>query len=608
MAYICNPIKINYRYQFNADPRKHGEIQICREAADPSMILFKGRYYIFASMTLGVWVSDDLANWENHSLPNTLPLYDYAPDVRVMGDYVYFCASRREENCDRYRTKDILNGPYEKLPGNFPFWDPNLFIDDDGKVYFYWGCSNIDPIYGCELDPDTMLPIGEKVALIYGEPSVRGYERVGENNSFLPATEAEIEAKYQGFLTHQGITEEMVPEATRPLIKSMFSNKPYIEGAWMDKHDGRYYLQYAFAGTQYNTYGDGVYISDSPLGPFELADNNPYSYNPGGFFPGAGHGSTMQDLSGNIWHTATMRISVNHDFERRVGLWPAGFDKDGELFCNQRYGDWPREVSRAKQDPWKDPDWFLLSYKKKTTCSSYRDGCVGENAVDENVQTLWSPETNGKDEWLMLDLGKESEVHAIQVNFGDYKVDIQVPEEIRGTSQARFIDDKTYFTRWKLEGSIDGKEFFLIEDKSQADTDLTHDLFVSEEGISVRFIRISNMEVPYDQIPSISGLRVFGKGGCDVPQKASFSVYRSSDIDMTIKIDAQADAVGHMVLWGSSPDKLYHSWMCMGDEAAFEPKRIGALISGKSYYVRVDSFNESGITEGDILHLESHPK
>ena len=572
------------------------------------MILFKGRYYIFASMTLGVWVSDDLVNWENHRLPDSLPLYDYAPDVRVMGGYVYFCASRREENCDRYRTKDILNGPYEKLPGNFPFWDPNLFIDDDGKVYFYWGCSNIDPIYGCELDPDTMLPIGEKVALIYGEPSVRGYERVGENNSFLPATEAEIEAKYQGFLTHQGITEEMVPEATRPLIKGMFSNKPYIEGAWMDKHNGRYYLQYAFAGTQYNIYGDGVYISDSPLGPFELADNNPYSYSPGGFLPGAGHGSTMEDISGNLWHTATMRISVNHDFERRVGLWPAGFDNDGELFCNQRYGDWPREISGAKQDPWKAPDWFLLSYMKKTSCSSYRDGCVGENAVDENVQTLWSPETNGKDEWLMLDLGKESEVHAIQVNFGDYKVDIQVPGEIRGTSQARFIDDKTYFTRWKLEGSIDGKEFFLIEDKSQADTDLTHDLFVSEEGISVRFIRISNMEVPYDQIPSISGLRVFGKGGCDVPQKASFSVYRSSDIDMTIKIEAQADAVGHMVLWGSSPDKLYHSWMCMGDEAAFEPKRIGALISGKSYYVRVDSFNESGITEGDILHLESHPK
>ena len=93
MKYFCNPINVNYRYQFNADPRKHGELQICREAADPSLILFKGRYYIFASMTLGVWVSDDLVNWENHRLPVELPLYDYAPDVRVLGDWVYFCAS-----------------------------------------------------------------------------------------------------------------------------------------------------------------------------------------------------------------------------------------------------------------------------------------------------------------------------------------------------------------------------------------------------------------------------------------------------------------------------------------------------------------------------------
>ena len=79
MKYFCNPLNVNYRYQFNADPRRHGQLQICREAADPSMISFHGRYYIFASMTLGVWVSDDLVRWENHRLPDLLPLYDYAP-------------------------------------------------------------------------------------------------------------------------------------------------------------------------------------------------------------------------------------------------------------------------------------------------------------------------------------------------------------------------------------------------------------------------------------------------------------------------------------------------------------------------------------------------
>ena len=123
-------------------------MKVAREAADPSMIYFKGKYYIFASMNLSVWVSEDLAHWESHRLPENLPLYDYAPDVRVMGEYVYFSASRRGEVCNFYRTKDILNGEYEEIPGTFDFWDPNLFVDDDKRVYFYWGCSNTTPLWG----------------------------------------------------------------------------------------------------------------------------------------------------------------------------------------------------------------------------------------------------------------------------------------------------------------------------------------------------------------------------------------------------------------------------------------------------------------------------
>ena len=63
---ICNPLNIEYRYQFNVDPRTQIR-SVNREAADPSLILFQDRYYIFASMTLGVWVSDDLAQWSYHS-------------------------------------------------------------------------------------------------------------------------------------------------------------------------------------------------------------------------------------------------------------------------------------------------------------------------------------------------------------------------------------------------------------------------------------------------------------------------------------------------------------------------------------------------------------
>ena len=596
MKYFCNPININYRYQFNADPRKHGEMQICREAADPSMILFRGRYYIFASMTLGVWVSDDLVSWENRRLPEELPLYDYAPDVRVIGDWVYFCASAREHNCDRWRTKDILGGPYEKLEGSFPFWDPNVFADDDGRVYFYWGCSNETPIWGVELDPETMLPAGEKVAVVEGHPYEIGYERIGEDNSTLPASEAVIERKYQAFVKAQGVPEEYIPADVRPLIRGMFSDKPYIEGAWMDKHGGKYYLQYAAPGTQYNSYSDGVYVSESPLGPFRLAGNNPCSYKPGGFLPGAGHGSTMRDRDGNWWHASTMRISVNHDFERRAGLWPAGFDEDGELFCNQRYGDWPMAV---EGDPWRDPKWMLLSAGKAATASSCVPGHEPDKATEENVRSWWRAGTNGRAEWLCVDLGKVFDVHAVQVNFADDRIDVPCPGEIRPGSQARYIDEAEHVTQWKLEGSLDGESWFVVEDKSDAGSDLSHDLIVREDGFAARYLRLSDMAVPFEQAPCVSGLRVFGLGDGEKPAEPVFTATRMGDLDMIVQIAEQPDAVGYNILFGASKEKLYHSYMVFRAGS----RRVGALIRGREYFVRVDAFNENGITEGECVKL-----
>ena len=596
MKYYCNPINVNYRYQFNADPRLHGKLQICREAADPSMICFRGRYYIFASMTLGVWVSDDLANWENHRLPQELPLYDYAPDVRVLGEWVYFCASNRDRNCDRWRTKDILNGPYERIEGSFSYWDPNLFSDDDGRVYFYWGCSNQTPIYGVELDPDTMEPIGEKKELVFGDPYANGYERIGENNSTLPASEEEIEAGYRAFVANSAVPEEQLPPDVKPLIRGMFSKRPYIEGAWMDKHNGKYYLQYACPGAQYNTYSDGVYVGDTPLGPFVLAENNPYSYKPGGFLPGAGHGSTMEDRHGNLWHTSTMRISVNHDFERRCGLWPAGFDADGELFCNQRYGDWPMAL---EGDPWRDPAWMLLSVGKEATASSFVPGHEPSMATEENVRTWWRAASNSSDEWLCADLGCVYDIHAVQINFADDQISIPCPGEIRPGSQARYIEEADHFTQWKLEGSTDGESWFVIEDKSEAQTDLSHDLIIREEGFAARYLRLSDMAVPYGQNPCVSGLRAFGLGRGEKPAVPQFTAVRANDLDMLVGIKPQDSALGYNSLFGSSPEKLYHSCMVF---AAGE-HRLGALIKGREYYVRVDAFNENGITEGKCVKL-----
>ena len=58
-------------------------------------------------------------------------------------------------------------------------------------------------------------------------------------------------------------------------------------------------------------------------------------------------------------------------------------------------------------------------------------------------------------------------------------------------------------------------------------------------------------------------------------------------------------AVGYNVLWGYAPDKLYHSYMIFGARE----KKIGALMKGKPVWIRVDAFNEVGITEGEIFAL-----
>ena len=103
------------------------------------------------------------------------------------------------------------------------------------------------------------------------------------------------------------------------------------------------------------------------------------------------------------------------------------------------------------------------------------------------------------------------------------------------------------------------------------------------------------MKVPYDQIPCISGIRVFGLGTGAAPEVPEFSVERTGDLDMEVSVKAQDDAIGFNILFGESSRKLYHSVLVYGP---VDHKRIGALAKGRHYHVRVDAFNENGITEG----------
>ena len=451
-----------------------------------------------------------------------------------------------------------------------------------------------------------MQPLGECTVLIEGHPFERGYERSGVDNSLMPLSEEEVDKRLAASLKARGMTLDQVPEALRISARGYVSQRPYIEGAWMTKHDGRYYLQYACSGSQYNGYADGVYVADQPLGPFVPAQDNPYSYKPGGFIPGAGHGSTLEDPAGYFWHTATMRISVNHQFERRVGLWPAGFDADGGMFCNQRYGDWPQAVEALRADPWRDPDWMLLGFGKSMTASSFEKEHTPDLAANEDVQAWWRAADAAPGQWLQMDLGKVQDVRAVQVNFADDHPDIPTPGEMHMENGVpRYIDEAEHRTRWTLEISQDGETWAVLADKRDASTNLPHDLVVRENGVPAQYLRLTVWELPYDQPACVSGLRVFGCGSGSVPAVPGYTALRENDLDMQVTVQpaAETGAVGYTILWGRTPDKLYHSWMVFGNGGSEVVRRIGALVKDQPVFVRVDAFNEAGITAGVVKQL-----
>lgn len=59
-------------------------------------------------------------------------------------------------------------------------------------------------------------------------------------------------------------------------------------------------------------------------------------------------------------------------------------------------------------------------------------------------------------------------------------------------------------------------------------------------------------------------------------------------------------AQGCNVCYGTAPDKLYQSWLVYGADEV----KLCTLMKGTAYYIRVDSFNENGITEGDVFKME----
>ncbi|MDW4910921.1 family 43 glycosylhydrolase [Streptomyces sp. ADMS] len=577
-AVSCNPLNIPYRYQ---DVRPMGaERTVHREAADPTVVRYRGRFYLFASMSAGFWHSADLRTWE-YRATRKLPALDYAPHAREINGVLYVTASRLTDS-PIFRSEDPLADDFTLVNPGFPFWDPHFFQDDDGAVYFYWGCSNKEPITGVRLDPVSMDKVGEPVVLVAGAPDRHGWEQIGESH----------------------VKAEPLTERAR-IIAQYLGDAPFVEGAWMTRHNDTYYLQYAAPGTEWNTYANGYYAGSSPLGPFEYSPNSPFSSKPGGFVTAAGHGSTFQDEHGNWWHTSTMRVSVHHEFERRIGLFPAGFDSDGVLFCNQNFGDYPTLVPDRRVDPWTETfaGWMLLSFCTTATTSSSAEGHEPELAVNEDIRTWWTAGTSQPGEWLQTDLGEERTVTAIQLNLADNHMASHAPERTDGedmTGAWRAIYPDHHPTEVLIELSSDGQEWHTVSDNRGSGEDAPHAFVVLESARRARFVKVTAGRMPFDGPFSISGLRVFGTGDGAAPSAATPRARRVDDLTARIEWNPRETAQGYNVRYGIAPDKLYHSWLLYGQNDL----DLRSLNAGHDYWVAVDSFNENGITTGPVTKID----
>lgn len=550
---FCNPINIDYGYTPIPNFSEQGRH---RATADPVITLFKDNYYLFSTNQWGYWYSSDMLHWNFVSRKFLKPyhhVYDElcAPAVCAMGDTLLLIGSTYTLDFPLWMSTNPTKDDWKEAVDSFKVgaWDPALFADDDGKLFIYFGSSNTYPTYGQEIDRKTFQPIGERKELLKLHPEIHGWERFGENgdNTFL---------------------------------------NPFIEGSEMDKYNGKYYLQYGAPGTEFSGYGDGVYVSDHPLGPFTYQSHNPFSYKPGGFARGAGHGATFQDKFGNWWHVSTIVVSTKNNFERRIGIWPAGFDKDGILYCNTGFGDYPYYLPDQSSNKYHESftGWMLLNYNKPVMVSSTLGGYVPNNAVDESIKTYWSATTGNKGEWLQSDLGAISTVKAIQINYADQDADSSFLGKIPGV-----------YHQYIIYASDDGKKWKVLVDKSTNKTDVPHDYVELEKPVETRYLKIENIHMPTGKF-AISGFRVFGNGHGTAPEAVKQFIGLRGDSErrnIWFKWQTNDQATGYNIYFGEAPDKLYNSVMVYGANEYY----LHALEKDKAYYYQIEAFNENGISK-----------
>ena len=288
---MANPILPLWEYIPDGEPRVFGDRVYLYGSHD------RVGSHLFCDYKLKVWSAplNDLNNWTCHGdMLHTRPLEKsdipwtdhefYAPDViEKDGKYYAYCyiVGAKGAVC----VADRPEGPF-KLLSNYRyaettkvgddgiFNDAGVLVDDDGKVYVYYGFteSNMN-----ELDPETMCDV---IPASYMRPVIDDRNEVPEEQRFF--------------------------EASSPR-----------------KVGNTYYLIYSPRRGSRLAYA----TSDSPRGPFTYRG---YIVDNGVEFPGGNNHGSIANINGQ-WYVFYHRMTNNSVFSRRACVEKINILPDGTI-------------------------------------------------------------------------------------------------------------------------------------------------------------------------------------------------------------------------------------------------------------------------------------
>jgi hypothetical protein len=358
----------------------------------------------------------------------------------------------------------------------------DIFIDDDNKPYLYFPGRSTDGIYVAPLDPKDPTRFAAAPKHLFGLDKSHIWERWGDKNEYGSAA--------------------------------------WIEGPWVIKRNGTYYLEYSGSGTQWLSYASGVYTAKTPLGPFRYSPRNPLPRKTTGIVTGPAHGCVVQGPDGNWWAFYTS-VLANPPGGRRIGMDPVGFDANGNMF-SRGPSETPQWAPGVVANPVRDGDSGsiplsvnkLRALNQRGSFSRQRSGHEAAYALDDSNGTWWEPAENDAQSALTVDLGSVTELENPQL----FTVDSSRIEFAAGggfgigaaRGEAPAPGQATAF-RYRIEVSTDGRQYATVLDNTKNDV-TRYTEFDEIPPTRCRFVRLTLTDWPRRGTPrGIVEFTVFGK-------------------------------------------------------------------------------------------------